>query len=79
MTNYRWGQREIGASPDTLREAADRVEKIYSELGYANEDLPGDDWRWGLRVKVFVDDTEIGEIRAHPDGYLALFFDEGEK
>lgn len=67
---------EYGLGPAILRQAADRLEEIFEAVGLPDGVLSDNDWQWGLRCKFWVDDFSVGEVRAHPDGYLALFTDK---
>lgn len=65
-----------GMTPEILRETAKTLEVIYKQIGYTSGGLDSDDWRWGFRCTVWVDESSVGQIRAHHDGYLAFFTDE---
>lgn len=64
-------KRTFPLSAEELRGIADRVEKILTALG--GEDLPDDDWRWGVSVEVLDEYGDVvGYIKPCRDGYLGF-------
>ncbi len=63
-------------TPRDLRYLADRVEEIMDHIGRVS-DLPYDDWRWGLSVKVWTPDSSVdtpaGVVAPHPDGWIGFY------
>lgn len=57
--------------PDDLRATADKVDEILSVLG--TEDLPDDDWRWGVRVQVTINGWDVGYVAPYGDGWLGFY------
>ena len=58
--------------PEDLKALAERVDEIISTIAPDN-DLPDDDWRWGVSVEVILDDLVAGHVRPHGDGYLGFY------
>lgn len=66
----------IPFSSGDLRYIADQIDEVLNDLKVF-EDLPEDDWRWGISVKIRDEMAwDLGEIRPHVDGWLG-FYPEG--
>lgn len=64
--------RKIPLISDELRTIADRIDEVMNVVG--GTDLPDDDWRWGLTVKIADEAGEVvGEIRPYGDGWLGFY------
>lgn len=64
-------KRGVPLSAEELRGIADHVEEILTALG--GEDLPDDDWRWGVSVEVRDEHGYVvGYIKPCNFGYLGF-------
>lgn len=63
--------RNYPYSADELREIADHVDAIVEALG--GGDLPDGDWRWGVTVEVWHEDTLVGHVKPHGDAWLGFY------
>lgn len=64
--------RDVPFTSSDLREAADRIDEVLTVVG--GEDLPDNDWRWGLTVDIFDDASEVvGQLRPHGDGWIGFY------
>lgn len=78
-TDFQWGHGCTPVGSDILRAAADRMDEVLAVIMPDSDYLPDDDWRWGVQVKVSVEDAHIGVIRPHEDGFFGMYFEEGGK
>lgn len=57
-----------------LRGIADQVDVIMAVLDPGGlGDLENGDWRWGVSVKVWYEDSLVGYIKPHSDGWLGFY------
>ena len=59
-------------TPEDLQAIASRVDEIIAAVAPDNN-LPDDDWRWGLNVEVWIDGFLVGHVKPYGDGYLGFY------